>query len=233
MGTRAAVKVAVIDSGIHPSHPHVGAVSGGVWITRDGEDADWGDRIGHGTAVAAVIREAAPEAELVAIRVFDRSLSVSVDALMRAIDWAVTAGCRLINMSLGTPRIEHAARLQPAVARAAHAGVVLVAAREDGVQQYLPGSLPSVVGVTVDWSAAAGVVRAWRTRTGQVVCAASGYPRPIPGVPPERNLRGVSFAVAHVTGCLAKAAARDIARLVADPSAFAHDVLIDNPQVPA
>jgi hypothetical protein len=32
---------------------------------------------------------------------------------------------------------------------------------------------------------------------------ASGYPRPIPGVPPERNLRGQSFAVANATGILA------------------------------
>ena len=31
---------------------------------------------------------------------------------------------------------------------------------------------------------------------------ASGYPRPIPGVPPERNLKGISFAVANVTGLL-------------------------------
>jgi hypothetical protein len=30
-------------------------------------------------------------------------------------------------------------------------------------------------------------------------CYASGYPRPIPGVPPERNLKGLSFAVANAT----------------------------------
>ncbi|HKE03537.1 MAG TPA: hypothetical protein VKE91_05735, partial [Blastocatellia bacterium] len=29
---------------------------------------------------------------------------------------------------------------------------------------------------------------------------ASGYPRSIPGVPPERNLTGISFAVANMTG---------------------------------
>jgi hypothetical protein len=34
--------------------------------------------------------------------------------------------------------------------------------------------------------------------------AASGYPRPIPGVPPERNISGLSFAVANVTGFLAR-----------------------------
>ena len=34
--------------------------------------------------------------------------------------------------------------------------------------------------------------------------AASPYPRPVPGVPPERNLSGVSFAEANVTGLLAR-----------------------------
>lgn len=40
-----------------------------------------------------------------------------------------------------------------------------------------------------------------------MVARASGYPRPIPGVPPERNLKGISFAVANVTGVLARAMA--------------------------
>ena len=33
---------------------------------------------------------------------------------------------------------------------------------------------------------------------------ASGFPRPIPGVPPEKNLKGLSFAVANVTGIVAR-----------------------------
>jgi hypothetical protein len=33
---------------------------------------------------------------------------------------------------------------------------------------------------------------------------AAPYPRPIPGVPKERNLSGVSFAVANVSGFLAR-----------------------------
>ncbi len=36
------------------------------------------------------------------------------------------------------------------------------------------------------------------------MCRASGYPRPAPGIPPERNLKGLSFAVANVTGALAR-----------------------------
>ena len=36
--------------------------------------------------------------------------------------------------------------------------------------------------------------------------AAAPYPRPIPGVPVEGNLNGISFAVANVTGMLARVA---------------------------
>ena len=39
---------------------------------------------------------------------------------------------------------------------------------------------------------------------GGGVVAAAPYPRPIPGVPRERNLSGISFAVANVTGMLAR-----------------------------
>jgi hypothetical protein len=34
---------------------------------------------------------------------------------------------------------------------------------------------------------------------------ASGYPRPVPGLPQERNLNGISFAVANMTGFVARA----------------------------
>jgi hypothetical protein len=34
---------------------------------------------------------------------------------------------------------------------------------------------------------------------------ASPYPRPIPGVPVARNLQGISFAVANMTGLVARA----------------------------
>lgn len=40
---------------------------------------------------------------------------------------------------------------------------------------------------------------------GQRVFRASGFARPIPGVDPRRNLHGVSFAVANLTGVLARA----------------------------
>jgi hypothetical protein len=38
------MKIAIIDSGIHPGHPHVGEIAGGVEITLAGEGQDTIDR---------------------------------------------------------------------------------------------------------------------------------------------------------------------------------------------
>ena len=94
MRTGRGVRVAIVDSGVHAAHPHVGGVSGGIAIDADGaEHEDFVDRLGHGTAVAAAIREGAPDAELFAVKVFDRTLSTNVRSLIAAIDWAVRSGC--------------------------------------------------------------------------------------------------------------------------------------------
>ena len=120
--TTRPVRVAVIDSGVNPAHPHVGGAAGGVAVGADGvTSADYIDRMGHGTAVAAAIRERAPQAELFAVKVFDRQLSAPIEALVEAIDWAATRQVDLINLSLGTANQAHAAPLRSAVARAAQA----------------------------------------------------------------------------------------------------------------
>ncbi|MFT3968195.1 MAG: hypothetical protein QM690_20180, partial [Sphingobium sp.] len=81
---------------------------------------------------------------------------------------------------------------------------LLVAAREANGAPCYPGSLPDVLGVAVDWDMARDRYRL--EGGGQLrAVAASGYPRPIPGVQPRRNLHGISFAVAQVSGFAALA----------------------------
>jgi hypothetical protein len=199
------MRVAVVDSGIAPRHPHIGAVSGGLRIGRNGEeDEDWADRIGHGTAVAAAIREKAPEAELFALRVFEQELATTADALALAIRRAAEQRCRLINLSLGTANPDHEAALTRAVEYAAERGALVISALELDGMRWLPGSLAGVLGVRLDWECPRDAIRLEQDAAGRVVAVASGYPRPIPGVDPERNLKGISFAVANVNGILAR-----------------------------
>ena len=82
--------------------------------------------------------------------------------------------------------------------------LVVAAGTHDGVA-YLPGSLDGVVRVELEWSCSRLAVEVVSgAGGGDTVCRASGYPRPVPGVPPARNLKGISFAVANVTGVLAR-----------------------------
>ncbi len=209
-GSRAAteprVSIAIIDTGVHASHPHVGGVAGGVGFDEAGQPTgDFVDRLGHGTAVAAVIREKAPGADLWAVKVFDRELRTDIAKLLAGLDWATARRFPLVNLSLGTAEAAHEPLLVARVEKAVAEGVLIVTAgtAEDGTV-YLPGALAGVLPVELDWDCPRDQVRVAEREDGRRVCRASGYPRPIPGVPPERNLKGLSFAVANVTGCLAR-----------------------------
>jgi hypothetical protein len=60
------VRIAVVDSGIHPDHPHFARVKAGVFFDKGIESPDFVDRLRHGTAVAAVIHEKAPKTDIAA-----------------------------------------------------------------------------------------------------------------------------------------------------------------------
>ena len=199
--------VGVIDSGIHAGHPHIGAVAAGAHFDSEGNvRGDTVDRLGHGTAVAAAIQVFAPDVHVCPLKVFDRSLDTSVDALVAAVDWAAAHALPLVNLSLGTSSGARAGRLADAVGRAHEAGVVIVAAGSDRGVDWLPGTLgrDGVIRVELDWACPRGSHTVGGSPAAPVF-RTCGYPRPIPGINRERNLKGLSFAVANVTGIAAQA----------------------------
>jgi hypothetical protein len=193
---------------VNPTHPHISHVNGGF------PEDDFLDRLGHGTAVMASIQEKAPDPEYFAVRIFDRELRTNIDAVIAAIQWSVDHEMHIVNLSLGTSNPAHAEKFAGLIPR-----VILVSAA--GVY---PGELSGVIRVAPDPDCPRDQYRF----NGETFLA-SGYPRPMPGVPPERNLSGASFAVANMTGFVARvcesladrsyAAVR--AKLVSSPSDFA------------
>lgn len=130
------IDVAVLDTGIDGSHSDLKAnVKGGINFVSLRKQTNWADDNGHGTHVSGTIAAAnntvgvvgvAPEANLYAVKVLDRSGSGSISSIISGIDWAVANGMEVINMSLGTSSDIQA--FHDAVDRAAAAGVVIVAA---------------------------------------------------------------------------------------------------------
>ena len=209
--TAPAVRIAVIDSGVHATHPHVRSVVGGVGIDDAGQvHEDFVDRLGHGTAVAAVICEKAPDAEIFAVKVFDRELAATGQALVAACERALEYRAHIINLSLGTTNVDHEAALEQVVRRALASGAVVIAAGDQDGVRWLPGSMRGVWPVMLDWSVPRDECRVTLRAGSTPVFHASGFPRPIPGVPPEKNLKGLSFAVANVTGLVAATMSRVI-----------------------
>jgi subtilisin family serine protease len=198
------VKVAVIDSGVNAAHPHILGPVKTIMLGAAHSGGSQEDRLGHGTAVTAAIQEKAPDAEYFAVKLFGSSLRATTSLLIEAIEWAVENRMDVINLSLGTGKIEARERFQALVDRARSAGSVLVSARVNNLHPMLPGSLPQVIGVDVDWNVPRNRYRI-ETTDGSCAFFASGYPRSLPGVPRERNLNGISFAVANMSGFVARA----------------------------
>jgi hypothetical protein len=203
--TGKGIRIAVIDSGVHALHPHVGGVAGGIGIREDGSLVDdYVDRLGHGTAVTAAIREKAPDAEIFAIKIFWHTLATDIRSLTRAIEVAAERDAHLINLSLGTAEMEHRPRLEAVIASCRRAGSIVVSAHDDNGTRWLPGCLDEAVGVKADWTCDRHGYSVSPVN-GRWLLTTSPYPRDIPGVPRERNLSGISFAVANATGFVARA----------------------------
>jgi len=142
----AAVKVAVLDSGIDAGSP---AFADRIAAGRSFVGGSWAvDTVGHGTFVAGVIA-ANPASSRVAGIAFNARLliakivtatgAIPIAAEVAAIHWAVKAGARVINISWGAPRDPRDSRLDSysfserrAVEWAYSKDVVVVAAAGNG-----------------------------------------------------------------------------------------------------
>ncbi|MEA3559983.1 MAG: S8 family serine peptidase, partial [Candidatus Thermoplasmatota archaeon] len=152
--TGKGVKVAVVDSGIDPSHPDIGGIEGGVRISLDDKGEiilgqDGSDAVGHGTACAGIIRKKAPGVRLYSVRIFDdEALSAEGKVLVEAIRWCVDHRIHVINLSLGATRRELISPLRRVCDYAQEKGVMIVSAEHNEGVESFPASFPNVFGVT-------------------------------------------------------------------------------------
>jgi subtilisin family serine protease len=109
-GTGRGVTVAVIDSGVDPTHEDLRAniVPGYDFVDND---ADPHDEDGHGTHVAGIVAAVAnnrvgvagvaPNAKIMPVRVLDADGSGSLSDIEAGVHWAVAHGAQVVNLSLG------------------------------------------------------------------------------------------------------------------------------------
>jgi subtilisin family serine protease len=211
--TAVTARVAIVDTGVNPWHSHVGGRVDGCRLFLDErgsirEDGEFRDPAGHGTAVAGVIREGLPQAEIFAVRIFNGAGATYPSLVARGILRAAAAGCSVINLSLSVDRGPGSGLVADACQAALEAGCLLVASASPERPGALPAALPGIVSAVADDALEPGEVR----ELGPRRFAATGRPRVLRGLPRHANLWGSSFACARVTVHLVRGGNVEIGR---------------------
>ncbi|MER7950112.1 type VII secretion-associated serine protease mycosin [Streptomyces sp. NPDC096079] len=172
------VRVAVIDTGVDDVNPQlrdaVDAKAGKDYLKPDKNNPSIGDErrgktdgtvdeVGHGTKVAGIIAARArygtgfvglaPEATIIPIRQNDEKNSGKSDTMAQAIDYAVSKGAQVINISQDTTQpMAPDSPMAVSVAKAIAKDVVVVAsAGNDGMdgtfKETYPAAFPGVLAV--------------------------------------------------------------------------------------
>ena len=156
----AAVKIAVVDSGIDVGHPDLAAkiAAGDRWNTVS-NTSNVTDRVGHGTFVAGIagastnngvgIAGVGWTAKLMAVKVADANGGLALTDIAEGIRWAVDHGAKVVNLSLGAT--SGSAALADAVAYTQAQGAIVVASAgnsgQEGNPKTYPAAYPGVISV--------------------------------------------------------------------------------------
>ncbi len=211
-GTGRGIKVAVLDSGVEPENPYLNGLTlaDDLAVTDDGVQLQIGsgegrDGYGHGTAIAGVIRQVAPEAEIGSFRVLGEQLRSRTALVCEGVRQALDRGYHILNCSFGCGRDDHVLHYKQWIDEAYLKGRHVVAACNnlDFTRREWPGHFPTVL--TVNF-ARVDEAETFYYRPGHLVeFAARGQDVVVPWLGGcLKKVTGSSFAAPHIAGLLAR-----------------------------
>lgn len=209
--TGRGVRVAVIDSGMDANHPRLRGRVAQACIVRDNgktvsceevpPDASE-DSYGHGTGVAGIILEVAPQVELVSVKVLGPDNTGTGEALIAGLEWALTQKIKLINMSLATSKEKFFSPLYRLCEQAYYQDAVLVVSKRNWGDLGMPAQFSSVVSVDLVSTPDKYYLQFMPNQIIPFAARGQDVEVPCPGGA-VRLQTGTSFATPHVTGLCA------------------------------
>jgi len=213
--TGKGVTVAVVDGSVDTSHPDLeGRV---VWMQDLVETAQQDLMDVHGTAIVGVIAAkadnqegivgVAPDAQVLALRACWQAAAGTRDALcstytlIRALDLAIRAHAKVINLSLTGPEDPILSRL---ISQAVAGGIIVIAAVNESGDSGpgFPASLEGVIAIGTADLEGSGEGESRSDYPAELVAPGIDILTTVPG-PGYDFLSGSSLAAAHVSGVVA------------------------------
>lgn len=143
----AGVTVAVLDTGVNYNHQDLkGRVLTGYDATSGA--ADGKDVNGHGTFVAGVILQVAPQVAILPIRVLDSSGNGTLDSVLNGLQYAVNQHAPIANLSFSTDNDSTALHTAVQNARLSGTTVVCSGGNEGTSDHYYPAGYSEAIGIS-------------------------------------------------------------------------------------
>jgi subtilisin len=212
-GRGRGIRIAVLDSGVEWDHPDLKDVKIADDLCLEEElgilEAKPGNRtdlFGHGTAVASIIHEMAPEAEIGSFRVLDAHNQSQSEMICFGARLALERGYHILNCSFGARLKSQILMFKDWVDDAYLGGIHVVAAcnNDDFRKPEWPGDFASVITVNMLDTPQRDMI--FRNPAGTLVeFAALGVNVSVPwkgGI--RREATGSSFAAPRAAGLLAR-----------------------------
>jgi thermitase len=212
IGQGRGIKVALVDSGVSFAHPDLAAnLEADGWDFGD-NDPDPSDGFGHGTSVAGILAAVANNGLGIAglaplVRVLPIKVSVAdtsaftASTVAQAVDYAVTKGVRVINLSVVFDQPTEL--LRQSIQSALDRGIAVIAAAGNSAGPVsFPATMPGVIGVAA--TDHTGGLYLTSNRGPEVAIAAPGTDILTTALTGGYTIRsGTSFATPMVAGALA------------------------------
>ncbi len=212
IGRGRGVKIAILDSGVEQGHPSLAGLEllDDVAVVETGRElvispGGGRDLYGHGTAVAGIIRELAPQAQIGSFRVLGSTLRSRTAIILEGARAAIERGYDIINCSLSSGVREHWDKYKAWVDEAYLKGIHVVAAcnNQNVFQPEWPADFTSVIAVNMARQASATDL--FHCPGALVEFAARGVDVPVAWAGGGlKRMTGSSFAAPHVTAMLAR-----------------------------
>jgi subtilisin len=163
------------------------------------------DLFGHGTAIAGIIRQMAPEAQIGSFRVMGEQLRSRTAVICEGVRQALDLGYHVLNCSFGCSRDDqvlfYKSWIDEAYLRNRH--IVAACNNDDFLRREWPGHFPTVI--TVNFAAIESPEEFYYQPGHLVEFAARGQDLEVAWVVNARKkVIGSSFAAPHLTGLLAR-----------------------------